>query len=75
MNIYVVTADGTARIWKARSLVAAVELDEDLHIANRKGFYLARGVPFGADDERRDRAEYQKKMLESVTLIGELENP
>lgn len=69
MNVYMITEDGQQKLWKANSMAEAIKLAEDAYVREEQSAKEPQG------NEREWREYYRSELLESCTVIGELENP
>jgi hypothetical protein len=70
-NVYMVMEDGESRIYAAPNMARAIEaawLNAFAEVSED------RGEPFTDEEAVAERREWEDSILQSVTLVGELEN-
>lgn len=70
-NVYMVMEDGESRIYAAPSMARAIEAAWQQNLADESE---GRDAPFTEEEARAERREWEDTVLQSVTLVGELEN-
>lgn len=71
-NVYMVMEDGESRIFAAPSMARAVESAWQQNLAEL--VEDRQGEPFNEQEAYDARREWEDSVLESCTLVGELEN-
>lgn len=71
MNVYLVMEDGESRVFAASNMAAATEAawQDALRDETER-----RGAPLNDAEALEERNEWEVDVLQSVTLVGELEN-
>jgi len=78
MNVYQITEDGERRLFVAEHMARGIDAAFAQHLAeNPPGYHEvpAMGRGWKADEIAKEREHWEASILESCTLVGELENP